>query len=275
MSTSPPPAAALVVVTGASSGIGLELARLAARDGHPLLLVARGLEALEAAATDVLAVGAPAAHVLAADLASDEGIDALVAKVDELDLPVAALVNNAGFGSWGPFAEQAPERLAAMIDLNDRAVVLLTRRLLDRIRDARGGVLTVASTAAFQPGPGMAVYHASKAFALFFSVALRDEIRSAGMRATALCPGPVPTGFAEAAGNAELDNKFLARVAGQPADKVARMAWKALAKNQAVVVPGSVNRVAALSAKFFPRPVVTRMARQALGAVDRHGRARS
>lgn len=275
MPASPDPRTALVVVTGASSGIGLEVALCAARDGHPVLLVARGIEALEAAADAAIAAGSPSAHVLAADLATPAGIDDLVAVVDELDMPVAALVNNAGVGAWGPFAEQEPDRLAALVDLNDRAVVLLTRRLLDRIRDARGGVLTVASTAAFQPGPGMAVYHASKAFALYFSVALRDELRASGVRVTALCPGPVPTGFAKAAGLHAVDDMLVARIASQPADKVARMAWKGLARNEAIVVPGALNRIGTLGAKVFPLGIATRLARTALGAVDASGTAKA
>ncbi|MCW2924704.1 MAG: short-chain dehydrogenase [Thermoleophilia bacterium] len=268
------PASSLVVVTGASSGIGLELALLAARDGHPVLLVARGVAALEEAAVAVRAAGSPGVHVLSADLGSDAGIDAVVARVEELDLPVAALVNNAGFGVWGPFAEQDPTRIAGMVDLNDRAVVLLSRHLLERVRAAGGGILTVASTAAFQPGPGMAVYHASKAFALFFSVALREELRGTGVRVTALCPGPVPTKFADTAGVEGLDDVFIARLASQPADKVARMAWEGLAKNTSVVTPGALNKVSSMGAKVFPMKVVTRIARGALGALDATGAAK-
>ncbi|MCW2928586.1 MAG: short-chain dehydrogenase [Thermoleophilia bacterium] len=273
MGTTPAPSDCLVVVTGASNGIGLEIALEAARDGHPVLLVARGQTALDSAAAAVSAAGAPFAFVLAADLATQEGVDAVAARVEELDLPIAALVNNAGFGAWGPFAEQSTERLASMIDLNDRAVVLLTRMLLDRIMQGCGGILTVASIAAFQPGPGMVVYHASKAFALSFSVGLREELRGTGVRATALCPGPVATGFATAAGNADLDDMLRTRISAVPADKVARMAWNGLKRNEAVVVPGAVNRLGALGAKIAPLTLATRMARTALGAIDRHGRS--
>lgn len=268
------PSECLVVVTGASSGIGFELALEAARDGHPVLLVARGSVALESASEAVSAAGAPFAFVLAADLATQAGVDAVAARVEEIDLPVAALVNNAGFGAWGPFAEQDPALLASMVDLNDRAIVVLTRLLLDRIMLASGGVLTVASTAAFQPGPGMVVYHASKAFALSFSVGLREELRGTGVRVTALCPGPVATGFATAAGNADLDDMLRTRLTAVPADKVARSAWRALKRNEAVVVPGAVNRVGALGAKLAPLTLATRMARTALGAIDRDGRGR-
>lgn len=274
MIDAPAPAASLAVVTGASSGIGLELALEAARAGHPVLLVARGAEALESAAAACSDVGAPSTYVVAVDLGTVEGVDRVVEAVEELDLPVAVLVNNAGFGAWGPFSGQDPERVSAMVDLNARAVVVLTRRLLERVRDARGGILTVASTAAFQPGPGMAVYHATKAFALWFSVALRDEMRGSGVRVTALCPGPVPTGFAEAAGLEVADDMLLARIASQGANKVARQAWRGLARNEAVVVPGLVNRVGTIGAKLFPLPLVTRVARTALGALDRSGAAK-
>jgi short-subunit dehydrogenase len=199
----------------------------------------------------------------------------VVAAVDKLDMPVAALVNNAGFGDWGPFAEQDVDRLNRMVDLNCRAVVDLSRRLLDRVKDARGGVLTVASTASFQPGPGMTVYHASKAFALFFSVALREELRGSGVRVTALCPGPVPTGFGEAAGVGDVEDMLRVRLSSVSADKVARRAWRGLKRNEAVVVPGTVNRVGAFGAKLSPITLSTRITRSALGALDRTGAKKS
>lgn len=272
MTPAPNTLPALVIVTGASSGIGREIALCAARDGHPLLLVARRAAALEETADLVLDAGSPAAHVLSADLATTEGVRSLHARVEELDLPIAALVNNAGLGAWGPFAEQDPERLGALVDLNDRTVVVLTRLLLDRIRAAKGGVLTVASTAAFQPGPGMAVYHASKAFALFFSVALREELLASGIRVTALCPGPVPTGFGAAAGvDDAVEESLRVRITAVSAEKVARLGWRGLAKNKAIVMPGAVNRVGAFTAKLGPLALVTKITRGALGAIDAKG----
>ncbi len=273
-SSTPSPSESLVVVTGASSGIGLEVALCAARDGHPVLLVARGVDALEKAADAAIDAGSPAAHVVGADLSTSEGIDTVVAAVDKLGMPVAALVNNAGFGGWGPFVAQDVDRSSRMVDLNCRAVVELSRRLHDRVRDARGGVLTVASTAAFQPGPGMAVYHASKAFALYFSLALRDELKADGVRVTALCPGPVPTEFGAAAGVDEaLDSSLRVKLSSQPADKVARLAWRGLKKNQAIVMPGTVNRIGALGAKLAPLTTSTRLARTALGAMATSAKA--
>ncbi len=273
-SSAPSPSESLVVVTGASSGIGLELALCAARDGHPLLLVARGREALETAADAVIDAGSPAAHVVSADLSTSTGIDSVVSEVEKLGLPVAALINNAGFGVWGPFDTQDVERANRMVDLNCRAVVELSRRLLDRVREARGGVMTVASTAAFQPGPGMAVYHASKAFALYFSLALRDELRGEDVRVTALCPGPVPTEFGANAGVHEgIESSLRVKLSSQPADKVARLAWRGLRRNQAVVMPGAVNRLGALGAKLAPLTTSTRLARTALGAMGAAAKA--
>lgn len=265
----------LVVVTGASMGIGLEIALCAARDGHPVLLVARTASTLEEAAAACRDAGSPATHVLSADLAVETGVQAVHDKVEELDLPVAALVNNAGIGAWGPFAEQDPDRLATVVDLNDRSIVVLTRLLIDRIRAAQGGVLTVASTAAFQPGPGMTVYHASKAFALFFSVGLREELKSSGVRVTALCPGPVTTGFATAAGVHDgIEKSLRYRLTEVTAEKVARDAWRGLARNKAIVVPGFPNRAGAFSARLGPMALVTRITRSALGAIDEKGAAK-
>ncbi len=273
-SSTPSPSESLVVVTGASSGIGLEIALCAARDGHPVLLVARGRDALEAAADAAIDAGCPAAHVVVADLSTPEGIASVVTEVDKLDMPVAALVNNAGVGGWGPFGDQDVERATRMVDLNCRAVVELSRLLLERVRTARGGILTVASTAAFQPGPGMAVYHASKAFALSFSLALREELKSDGVRVTALCPGPVPTEFGAAAGvDSSVEASLRVKLSSQPADKVARLAWRGLQKNQAVVLPGAVNRLGALGAKFAPLTTSTRLARTALGAMGAGSKA--
>ena len=267
------PASSLVVVTGGSSGIGLQIALAAARDGHPLLLVARGLDALAAAASRCQQAGSPAVHVLTADLSLDAGIDAVVDRVEELDLPVAALVNNAGFGAYGPFAEQDAERLRSVVDVNCLAPVLLTRRLLDRIRDARGGVLFVASLAGYQPGPGMAVYHAAKSFVVLLGVALRDELRASGVRVTTLCPGFVPTGFNAASGVGEVEDRLLARVSSTQAEQVAKAGWRGLKRGRATVMPGTLNKLARLGSRLAPLPFVARSTRGVLGAVDSQGRA--
>jgi len=257
----------LTIITGASTGIGLELALCAAREGHEVLLVARGLPALEDAARACLAAGAAQAHVLAVDVSSDAGVDAIVARVDELGIPVAALVNNAGVGGWGPFEALEVDRVAQMVDLNARMLVVLTHRLLPRIREADGGVLLVASTAAFQPGPGMSVYHATKAFVLWFGLALREELRGSGVRVSTLCPGPVNTGFNAAGNLPEFETMRLARVAGTRADRVAAAGWRGLQRNDAIVIPGTINRVTACLARIVPLAVSTRMARRALGAL--------
>lgn len=271
--TTPPAAESLVVVTGGSSGIGLQLALCAASDGHPLLLVARGVEALERAAAACREAGSPAVHVEGADLADEAGIDAVVARVEALDMPIAALCNNAGFGAFGPFAQQDATRLRSVVDVNCVAPMLLTRRLLGRVQAGRGGVLFVASLAAFQPGPGMAVYHAAKAFVVYLGVALREELRASGVRVTTLCPGFVPTGFNAASGVGEVEDRFLARVSSTRADQVAHAGWRGLAGGRAIVMPGAMNRVARLGSKLSPMPIVAKMTRGVLGAVDRDGRA--
>jgi short-subunit dehydrogenase len=275
MTSSSTPARGTVVVTGASNGIGLELALCAAREGHALVLNARGAEALERAAEACRAAGSPDVRVVAADASTAAGIDAIEAAVEELGAPVAALVNNAGFGIWGPFVEQDEARVAQMVDLNARSLTLLTHRLLQRVVEARGGILNVASVAAFQPGPGMSVYHATKGYVLWLSLGLRDELRASGVRVTALCPGPVPTGFADAAGLDAFDDMQMARLAAQPAGKVARAGWDGLRRGDAIVVPGLVPRVSAIGARLLPLAITTRLARRALGAIDATGRATS
>lgn len=255
----------LTVVTGASGGIGRELAMIAARRGHALLLTARTGSALDVSAATARAAGSPQVDVLATDLGTHDGVERVAARALELELPIGTLVNNAGFGAWGPFEEQELDALLGMVDLNDRAVVHLTRLLLPTIRESRGGILTVCSTASFQAGPGMAVYHASKAFALSFSLALRDEMNGTGVSVTALCPGPVPTSFADRAGVTDMG---IAKLAEQSAEKVARRAWHALDRNDAIVIPGVVNKIGAIGGKLAPMTLGARIARRALGAMD-------
>jgi len=262
-------AAPLTVITGASSGIGRELALIAARRGDALLLIARGSEALERTAGETRDAGSPHVVALSADVATIAGVHAVADRAREVAEQsghvLTTLVNNAGYGSAGAIAEMDEAVVTNMIELNCRSVALLTRLLLEDVIAARGGVLTVASTAAFQPGPGMAVYSASKAFALSFSVALREELRGTGAHATGLCPGPVPTGFQQRAGMGDMR---MAKIAEQPATHVAEAAWRGLAANRAVVVPGAANKLGALGARFSPIALTARMARLALGALD-------
>jgi hypothetical protein len=198
------------LITGASAGLGAEFARACVRRGEEVVLVARRRDRLEALAAEFEGQ----AHVLAADLADPGAPARLIADVERLGLQVGTLINNAGFGLNGRFATLPLERQVEMIDLNVRALTELTARVLPQMRARRAGaILNTASTAAFQSGPGMAVYFATKAFVLSFSEALHQELKGSGIRVSALCPGPVATEFAQVAGvtSAYFDRSRLVR----------------------------------------------------------------
>jgi len=248
----------LVLVTGASSGIGEALARRIARDGHPLLLVARRKEKL-----DVLAADLPVETLtLALDLMDAEAGERVVAAVEESGRPLGVLVNNAGFGDTGDFAETDRRKQVGMVDLNVRALVDLTHRFLPGLLARRsGGILNLSSTAAYQPGPGMAVYYASKSFVLSFSEALSEEVRGSGVTVTALCPGPTTTEFGAVSG---MDRSRIFRLARHmTAEDVAEIGWRGFLGGRRTVVTGFQNRLTAASAPFVPKrillPVVKRL----------------
>jgi uncharacterized protein len=190
----------IALITGASAGIGAELARVFAAHGHELVLVARREERLTALADAIAAAGGPRPTVLSLDLARRDAVATLAAELSSRGLEPAIVVNNAGFGLVGPAAALSRAEQLAMIDLNVRALTELSLAFIDSLARHRGGILNVASVAAFLPGPGMAVYYASKAYVLSFSEALHQELSRRGIRVTALCPGPVPTEFAARAG---------------------------------------------------------------------------
>jgi uncharacterized protein len=239
------------LVTGASSGIGGELARgIAARRGH-LVLVARTEERLAALAARLEAEHGVRAQVVVADLAAADGPAAVAAAVERLGVAVDHLVNNAGFGDAGGFVAADAGRALGMIDLNCRALVDLSRRLLPgMIERRRGGVLNVASTAAFQPLPFMSVYAASKAFVLAFTEGLATELRGTGVRAMALCPGPVPTRFQARAG---IPLEGPVAIAKLSAEVTAARALRAYQRGKRVYVPGFWNRFGRLSSALTPR----------------------
>lgn len=237
----------LVLLTGASAGIGAALAQVIAADGHDLVLVARRQDRL-----DALAAALPTtAHTVALDLQAADAGDRLEAAVAGIGRPVDVLVNNAGFGASGLFADAERERLLGMVDLNVRALVDLTHRFLPgMIARGRGGVLNVASTAAFQPGPRFAVYYASKAFVLSFSEALTEETRGTGVTVTALCPGPTTSEFGAIAGmNRTLLFRYGRRMT---AEAVAARGWSAFRSGKRVVITGASNRLTAATAKVMP-----------------------
>jgi uncharacterized protein len=256
--TLPAPAAdRTAVVTGASSGIGAEIARELAGRGHQVVLVARTESKLQAVADEITEQGG-VAHIVAADLSDRKMRSALADRVEALGLMPDILVNNAGFSTLGPVSKADPEAEMNMIEIDVVSVAdLCTRFLPGMVERGRGAVLNVASTAAFQPLPGQAGYAAGKAFVLSYTQSLVGELRGTGVTATALCPGPVETGFGERAGFADEDAKdTLPSVMWVDATDVANAAVDGLDKGRMVVIPGLVNRVAATAAQVTPRSLL-------------------
>jgi hypothetical protein len=241
----------VTLITGASAGLGAEFARQCAARGEELVLVARRRDRLEALAIDI-----GRAEVVAADLADAGAAERLLSELEARGLTVATLINNAGFGLAGRFVSLPGERQAEMIDLNVRALVDLSRRVLPGMIERRdGAILNVASTAAFQAGPGMAVYFATKAFVLSFTEALHQEVKGQGVRVSALCPGPTATEFGQVAGvTSARFNRFSA-----DATAVVAAGLRGLDRNKAVVVPGALNKVTAQSGRVIPRAVMRRI----------------
>ena len=240
-----------VLVTGASSGIGLELARLFAADGCDLILVARRKEALDALAAELADGPGVKVRVLPRDLSEADAPQRIFDDLSGDGTAVDVLVNNAGFGGIGPIFAQDERRQADMVQVNVTAVTRLTRLFLPGMLERRrGGVLNVASTAAFQPGTNMAVYYATKAYVLFFTEALAEELRGTGVTATALCPGPTRTGFQAAA---RMEHVLVAKMAKATAAGVARTGHRAFRKGRVVAVSGLFNWLGAQSVRLAPR----------------------
>lgn len=247
----------VTIVTGASEGIGAELARVFAANGHEVVLVARRRERLEALATEILAAGAAYRPlVVELDLTAPHALEQLEAALAEAGVTPEYLVNNAGFGLMGRLdALDASEQLA-MIDLNIRALTALTLRFLGSVTASKGGVLNVASIASFMPGPGFAIYYATKAYVRSFSEALWQETRSAGLKVTCLCPGPVLTGFQARAGFELSGGMAAMKPALVSAEEVAKQGYQGLMANRRVVVPGWVNKVLVWSLTVTPRALL-------------------
>jgi short-subunit dehydrogenase len=252
------------VVTGASSGIGAEIARELVRRGHGVTLVARREDKLAELAAELRGNGVRA-EVLGADLADRPARAALLDRVTALGLTPDILVNNAGLSTLGPIAASDPAAEMNMIEVDLVAVADLCSRFVPgMVARGRGAILNVASTAAFQPLPGQVGYAASKAFVLSYTRGLAGELHGSGVAATALCPGPVDTGFGEAAGFAKEDaESALPRFMWESAEAVARVGVEALDKGRPVAIPGRANWVAAMAAHLAPkRLLVPILARQ-------------
>ncbi|HEX5504886.1 MAG TPA: SDR family oxidoreductase [Thermomicrobiales bacterium] len=243
------------LVTGASGGIGYELARLCAADGYDLVLVARDAAALARAAGGLTAGRGIAARVVAADLARPEAPGELAEALAGREVDI--LVNNAGVGAYGPFAASDLATQLALLRLNVVALTELTRRFLPGMLARRSGkILNVASTAAFLPGPLMATYYASKAFVLSFSEALAEETRGTGVTVTALCPGPTHTNFHRQA--AMSDSRMLRYRLAMDAGAVARAGYRGMRRGRRVVVPGRANWLMAQAVRVAPRALLAR-----------------
>jgi uncharacterized protein len=249
------------LVTGASSGIGLELAKVFAANGFDLVLVARGEKKLSDLAAQLEGDYSTASRVIGLDLSRPEAPDDLFRRLHGDGVHVDVLVNNAGFAQYGKFADTDPEMEAQMLQLNIVSLTRLTKLFLPAMtQKGSGRVLNVASTAAFQPGPLMAVYYASKAYVLFFSEALAEELRGTGVTVTALCPGPTRSGFQA---RAAMEDSRL--VSGRIADAsdVARAGFDGLMAGKPVVVPGVKNKLFSQAIKFAPRSTVARIVHRA------------
>jgi short-subunit dehydrogenase len=246
------------LVTGASSGIGADLARSLARRGHGATLVARRVERLEELADELRREHGVRAETIACDVSQPKARAGLARQVEELGLTVEVLVNNAGFGSGGLFYELDQERELEMVRVNVEAVVALCGTYVpEMVGRGRGAVLNVASTAAFQPLPRQATYAATKAFVLSFTDGLHADLRGTGVAATSLCPGPVRTEFAETAGIDEAA-AGLPDVFWMESDQVAEQAVKALERGRRVVVPGMLNLAGAIGGQHAPRGLFLR-----------------
>ena len=250
------------LITGGSRGIGLELARQFAAHGHDVILVARHRDALEAAAGTLEGKYAIRATVIVADLADPEAPQRIFDVARNEGIDVEFLVNNAGFGLGGEFADTDVNTELDMIQVNVSALIHLTKLFMQPMLIRKSGrIMNVASTAAFQPGPLMSVYYGTKAFVLSFSEAIAEELRESGVTVTCLAPGATATGFAETAG--VTNSRLHTRLGLQKADDVARYGYAAMVRGERVAIAGIRNKIMIQSERFAPRALVTKLARLA------------
>jgi len=246
----------VTLITGASAGIGAELARVFASNGHRLAIVARREARLKALAAEIAATGKSAPIVIPCDLETADAGEKIAAALAAEGVEVEYVVNNAGFGLMGRAVELDRAEQLGIIAVNIRALTDLSLRFADSIIRNRGGILNVASIAGFLPGPGMAVYYASKAYVLSFTEALRGELGPQGVRVTALCPGPVPTEFQARAG---FEPGFDSTILNVSAAEVARVAYRGLMANKRAVLPGFGIKTVPLLLRLFPRGFILAM----------------
>jgi len=248
-----------VLITGASGGIGYELAKLFARDHHNLILVARSADKLAQVATELQTHGITV-KTFALDLAQPQSPKFLFDQLQRENMAVDILINNAGYGCFGEFVQMREEDVLGQIALNITALTELTHLFLPRMVKGRSGrIMNVASTAGFQPGPLMAVYYATKAYVISFSEAIANEVRKTGVTVTCFCPGATHTGFAARAGNNM--SRLFKKVGAMSADRVALDGYRALMEGKGLAISGVQNWLVAQSTRFAPRKMVTAISR--------------
>lgn len=248
-----------VLITGASGGIGYELAKLFARDRHNLILVARSGDKLAQVATELRALGVTV-NTVALDLASPAAPKLLLDQLQGEKITVDILINNAGFGALGEFAQMSNDEIFGQIQLNIIALTALTRLFLPAMLTRHSGrIMNVASTAGFQPGPLMAVYYATKAYVISFTEAIANEVRKSGVSVTCFCPGATHTGFATRAGNDK--SRVFKQLGAMKVEKVARDGYLAVMAGRGLAISGAHNWLVAESTRFAPRKMVTAISR--------------
>ena len=248
-----------VLITGASGGIGYELAKLFARDHHDLILVARSADKLAQVATEFQGLGVKV-NTFALDLTTPTAPKFLFDQIQSVGLVVEILVNNAGFGAFGEFAQMSNEEIFGQIQLNITALTELTRQFLPAmLARHHGRVMNVASTAGFQPGPLMAVYYATKAYVISFTEAIANEVRNSGVTVTCFCPGATHTNFAKRAGNDK--SRLFKQLGAMNAEKVALDGYRAVMEGRSLTISGVHNWIVAQSTRFAPRKLVTAISR--------------
>jgi uncharacterized protein len=248
------------LITGATSGIGYELAYIHAKQGGNLVLVARSREKLEQIKLDLENKQLINVHIIEKDLSLKDSAKDVYDEVIKNNITVDYLINNAGFGVFGFFNENDFVRVEQMINLNITALTQFTRLFLpDMIKRGNGKIMNVASTAAFQPGPTMAVYYASKAYVLSLSEAISNEVKNTGVTITTLCPGPTSSGFQEAASMQE--SRLVKGRTLATSKQVAEYGYNAMLKGKSVAIYGFLNYLLANSVRFFPRSAVLKIAR--------------
>jgi short-subunit dehydrogenase len=248
-----------VLITGASGGIGYELAKLFARDHHNLILVARSADKLAQVATELHAHGVTI-RTVSLDLTSPPAPKFLFDQLRREGIAIDILINNAGFGAFGEFSQMPEVEILGQIDLNITALTQITRLFLPPMLARRSGrIMNVASTAGFQPGPLMAVYYATKAYVISFSEAIANELRTSGVTVTCFCPGATHTGFARRAGTE--GSRLFKKLGAMSAEKVALDGYRAVMEGRTLAISGAHNWLVAQSTRFAPRKAVTAVSR--------------